>query len=322
MTPRASGELVPALDAGVGRGARAGAGRAPWGARLIGVVDRHLHILLPLPAVLLILGLMVYPLVYTLLLSTRSYDLGLKSYSFVWLTHYLTTLTSQRFWDAFGRSCYFTALSVAGSIALGMIMALILNRDFRGARWARTAFLLPMVATPVATSLVWMMMFNPTLGVLNYLLGLVGLPPSLWVADPRLVIPCIVLVDVWHSAPFAMLILLAGLRSLPPEPFWSAMMDGASRWQIFWRITVPLLRPVLFVVLMFRTIDALKVFDLIYVITAGGPGFDSETLYVYAYAQAFKYLDIGYGSAVIVVFTAIVAAASVVWIRARERTWA
>lgn len=290
--------------------------------RLIGVIDRNLPILFPLPAVCLVAGLTLYPLIYTLLLSTRSYDLGFRSYSFVGPAHYATALTSQRFWDAFARTFYFTALSVAGSILLGIVMALILNRDFRGARWTRTAFLLPMVATPVATSLVWMMMFNPSLGVLNYLLQLIGMPPSVWVADERLVIPSLVLVDIWHFAPFAMLILLAGLRSLPREPFESAMMDGASRWQIFRHITVPLLQPVLVVVLIFRTIDSLKVFDTIWVITAGGPGFSSETLYVYAYNQAFKYLDLGYGSAVIVVFTAIVAGASVIWIRARERTWA
>jgi multiple sugar transport system permease protein len=310
---------LPVVAPGVRPGVRR---RLTPGVRSLGFVDRHLHIIFPLPALCLVLGLMVYPLVYTLLLSVRSYDLALKSYSLVGITHYLTALTNERFWDAFGRTFYFTALSVTGSIVLGMVMALILNRDFRGARWARTAFLLPMVATPVATSLVWMMMFNPTLGVLNYFLQLAGLPPSLWVADPRLAIPSIVLVDVWHFAPFAMLILLAGLRSLPLEPFESAMIDGASRWQIFWRITLPLLQPVLVVVLMFRTIDALKVFDLIWVITAGGPGFGSETLYVYAYNQAFKYLDIGYGSAVIVVFTLIVAGASMVWIRARERSWA
>src|SRR5262249_58053493 len=127
------------------------------------------------------------------------------------------------------------------------------------------------VATPVATSLVWMMMFNPTLGVLNYFLRSLGLPPSLWVADPRLAIPSIVLVDVWHFAPFAGLILLAGLRSLPVEPFESAMMDVATRIQTFLRIALPLLRPVLIVVLMFRTIDALKDFDLISVITAPAP---------------------------------------------------
>lgn len=298
------------------------AARNSIGARLVSAIDRNLPLLFPLPALLLVGALMIYPLIYTLLLSTRSYDLGFRSYAFVGLTHYATALASERFWDAFGRTFLLTALSVVGSVALGMVMALILNREFRGARWARTAFLLPMVATPVATSLVWMMMFNPTLGVLNYFLGLVGLPPSLWVADPNLTIISLVVVDIWHFAPFAMLILLAGLRSLPPEPFESAMIDGASRWQTFWRITVPLLMPVLAVVLIFRTIDALKVFDIIWVITAGGPGFSSETLYIYAYNQAFKYLDIGYGSAVIVIFTLIVAAVSVLWIRARDRAMA
>jgi multiple sugar transport system permease protein len=286
---------------------------------LLAAADRNVAILFPLPAVLLVLALMLYPLGYTIALSTRSYDLGFRSYSFVGLGHYAAALTNQRFLDAAIRTGVFTVLSVIGSIVLGLVMALILNREFRGARWARTAFLLPMVATPVATSLVWMMMFNPSLGVLNYLLGLVGIPPSLWVADPFLVIPSIVLVDVWHFAPFAMLILLAGLRSLPSEPFESAMIDGASRWQSFWLITLPLLRPILLVVVIFRTIDSLKVFDIIWVITAGGPGFSSETLYVYAYNQAFKYLDLGYGSAVVVVFTCIVAAASLAWIRARER---
>jgi len=289
---------------------------------LVAFVDRHLPVLFPLPAVGLVLALMLYPLAYTLVLSTRSYDLSLRSFRVIGLAHYLTVLQSERFWQAFGRTLLFTALSVAGSIVVGMGMALVLNRDFRGARWARTAFLLPMVATPVATSLVWMMMFNPTLGVLNYFLRSLGLPPSLWVADPRLAIPSIVLVDVWHFAPFAGLILLAGLRSLPVEPFESAMIDGASRLQTFRRVTLPLLGPVLVVVLMFRTIDALKVFDLIWVMTAGGPGFGSETLYVYAYNQAFKYLEIGYGSAVIVVFTLIVAGAAVAWLRVRDRGWA
>ena len=314
MIPRAS-----SLHASAGRAlaARRPAART----RLIGLLDRQQAILFPLPALCLVAALTVYPLVYTLLLSTRSYDLGIRSYSFVALAHYATALGSERFWAALARTCYFTLLSVVGSIVLGMAMALVLNRDFRGVRWARTAFILPMVATPVATSLVWMMMFNPTLGVLNYLLQLLGLPPSLWVADPVLVIPSLVLVDIWHFAPFAMLILLAGLRSLPREPFESARIDGASRSRIFLLITVPLLQPVLAVVVIFRTIDALKVFDIIWVITAGGPGFSSETLYIYAYNQAFKYLDLGYGSAVIILFTAIVAAASVLWIRARERAW-
>ena len=287
----------------------------------MGTLDRHLPILFPLPAALLAAALMLYPLAYTLFISGQSFELGFRGHDWVGLGHYAEALANDRFWGAAFRTLYFTSLSVALSVALGMVMALILNREFRGAPWARTAFLLPMVATPVATSLVWMLMFNPSLGVLNWLLGLVGLPPSVWVADPNWVIPSLVLVDVWHFAPFAMLILLAGLRSLPASPFESAMIDGATRWQMFWRITVPMLRPVLLVVLIFRTIDALKVFDIIWVITAGGPGFSSETLYIYAYNQAFKYLDLGYGSAVIVLFTAVVAAASLLWIRARGRVW-
>ena len=313
---------MSAIGAHPTRAADASAGRqTSIQERVLDFVDRRWPVLFPLPATLLVIGLAVYPLVYTLVISARSYDLGLVNYRFVGLSHYTAALTNARFWDAFARTFVLTAMSVVASTVLGLVMAVVLNRDFRGARWARTAFLLPMVATPVATSLVWMMMFNPTLGVLNYLLGVVGLPPSIWVADPLLVIPCIVLVDVWHHAPFAMMILLAGLKSLPREPFESAMIDGATRWQMFVRIAMPMLKPVVVVVLIFRTIDALKVFDLIWVITAGGPGSSSETLYVYAYNQAFKYLDLGYGSAVIVVFTAIVSAASLVWIRARERSW-
>src|SRR5262249_10506358 len=145
----ASSAVAPARPGSPGTAARG----------LVDFVDRHLAVLFPLPAVLLVLLLMVYPLVYTLLLSTPSYDLTLRSFRTVALAHYLTVLTNERFWDAFARTLVFTVMSVAGSIAVGMVMALVLNRDFRGARWARTAFLLPMVATPVATSLVWMMMF-------------------------------------------------------------------------------------------------------------------------------------------------------------------
>jgi multiple sugar transport system permease protein len=281
--------------------------------------DRHLLRLLMLPALVVVAGLILYPIVYTLLLSARSYTLSLVTYSDVGIQHYGTVLSDMRFWNALGRTLIFTALSVAGSMLVGMLVALVLNRDGRGARWSRTLMLLPMVATPTATSLVWMMMFNPTLGVLNYFLKVLGLPPSLWVADPIWALPTIIMVDVWHFAPFAGLILLAGLKSLPVEPFESAMMDGANRVQLFTLITLPLLRPVMLVVLLFRTIDALKVFDLIWVMTAGGPGFNSETLYIYAYNHAFKYLDLGYGSAVIVVFTLVVSIASVAWIWARDR---
>lgn len=288
---------------------------------LASFAHRKLHVLFVLPALIVMLALMAYPVIYTLVLSTRSVGLSINDQTNVGLLNYRKALEDARFAQAFVRTAIFTVLSVTTSIVVGMIIALILNRDGRGVRWSRTLLILPMVATPVATSLVWMMMFNPTLGVLNYFLRRVGLPPSLWVADPNLVLPSIVMVDIWHFAPFAGLILLAGLKSLPHEPFESATIDGATRWQSFWLIALPLLKPVLLVVLVFRTIDALKVFDLIWVMTAGGPGFSSETLYIYAYNHAFKYLDLGYGSAVIVLFTLIIAVISAVWIIIRDRSW-
>ena len=291
------------------------------GERVTDFVDRYLYIIFPLPALILVAGIMLYPLSYTAILSMRDYGLNLNQYKFVGAAHFVQVFQDERFISAFGRTIYFTALSVVATLVLGMIMALIMNQEFPGSGIVRTLFLLPMVATPVATSLVWMMMFNPTLGVLNFFLRAVGLPPSQWVANPNLVIPSIVMVDVWQFSPFVMLILVAGLRSLPLEPFESAMIDGASRWQVFTRITLPLLQPALAVALLFRTIDALKVFDLIYVMTAGGPGYNSETMYIYSYNEAFKYMDLGYGSAVILVFTLVVALFSLVWIRMRNRSW-
>src|SRR5205823_9125331 len=140
---------------------------------------------------------------------------------------------------------------------------------------------LPMMATPVAVALVWTMMFHPQLGVLNYLLSLVGIPPQLWVFDPGTVIPSLVLVETWQWTPLVMLIVLGGLAALPTEPYEAAQLDGASEWQLFRYITLPLLAPFLVVAAVIRTIDAIKAFDTIYVISQGGPGTASETINLY-----------------------------------------
>ena len=161
---------------------------------------------------------------------------------------------------------------------------------------------MPMMATPVAVALVWTMMFHPQQGVLNYLLSLVGLPPSLWVYSPTLVIPSLVLVEIWHWTPLVMLIVLGGLAALPTEPYESARLDGATEWQLFRYITLPLVAPFLIVAAVIRTIDALKAFDTIYVISQGGPGTASETINLYLYLQAFAFYNIGNASAVVVVF--------------------
>jgi len=165
------------------------------------------------------------------------------------------------------------------------------------------------------------MMFHPQLGVLNWLLQQVGLPPSMWVYAPDTVIPTLVMVEVWHWTPLVMLILLGGLASLPIDPYEAAKIDGATPFQAFWHITLPLLAPFLVVALIIRTIDALKAFDTIYVITQGGPGTASETINIFLYLQAFAYYNLGYASAVVVVFFTIIIMLAMVllWTRARVK---
>jgi multiple sugar transport system permease protein len=178
-----------------------------------------------------------------------------------------------------------------------------------------------MVATPVAISLVWLMMYDPATGVLGFALRSVGLPAIAWTSDPRWVIPSLVLVDVWQWTPLVALICMAGLAGLPSGPYEAATIDGASRWQTFWHITMPLLRPTIVVALLFRTIDTLKNFDTIWVISGGGPAFASETLNIYVYKMAFEYLNVGYASALLVIFFAIVLGTSLFLIKLRRGAW-
>ena len=242
-------------------------------------VERHPAPVFTLPSVAVVFVLMVFPVLYTLYMSVHSwFASSVTSPELVGLGNFQRAfLEDDRFRNALWLTVYFTGLATALQVVLGVTLALLLNRPFRGKGLFRSIFLLPMVATPVAIALVWMMMYNPTLGVMNYLVGLVGLGPYKWVSDAAVVIPALVVVDTWEWTPLITLIALAGLATLPLEPYESAMIDGASAAQMFWRITLPLLRPAIIVALLFRAIDCLKTFDIIYVMTAGGPGFASET---------------------------------------------
>lgn len=264
--------------------------------------------------------MLAFPITYTLYLSFHEWFAAGPPPSFNGVQNYIALLSDKRFLNALARTLIFTALSVSVEVVLGVFLALMFAKPFVGRGIARTIFLLPMVATPVAISLVWLLMFDPATGVLNYLLKLIGLSPSLWVNDSFLALPALVLVDVWQWTPIVMLMVLGGLTALPEDPFEAARIDGASRWQIFWYLTLPMLRPYIVVAALFRGIDALKTFDSIYVITRGGPGFASETLNLYIYATAFDYLHFGYSSALLVIFFSIVLVLSVSLIVFRRKS--
>ncbi|CAH1668691.1 Trehalose/maltose transport system permease protein MalF [Hyphomicrobiales bacterium] len=272
-----------------------------------------------LPAIITVSAVIVFPWVFTLWMSLHEWTVGGSS-SFVGLTNYLRLPRDPRFADAVIHTLYYTVLSVLLPLLLGTLSAVIFHARFPLRGFLRGIFVMPMMATPVAIALVWTMMFHPQLGVLNYLLSLVGIPPQLWVFEPRTVIPSLVLVETWQWTPLVMLILLGGLAAIPTEPYESALIDGASRWQMFYYITLPMIAPFLMVAAIIRTIDALKSFDIIYAITQGGPGTASETINLYLYSVAFAYYDIGYGSAIAVVFFALVIGLSVLLLALRQRT--
>ena len=290
----------------------------PRGARFL-ARRRRSYFYFIAPTLVVVGAVIIFPWLYTLWMSAFDWTIGSTAH-YVGLGNYEKLFTNQRFGEAVLHTFYFTALAVAAPLVLGTAAAMIFHREFPFRGVLRGVFIMPMMATPVAVALVWTMMFHPQQGVLNYLLSLVGLPPSLWVYSPTLVIPSLVLVEVWHWTPLVMLIVLGGLAALPTEPYESARLDGASEWQLFRYITLPLVAPFIVVAAVIRTIDALKTFDTIYVITGGGPGTASETINLYLYLQAFAFYNIGTASAVVVVFFVIVLALALLLLHVREKT--
>ena len=279
---------------------------------------RRTYLLFVLPALLVVGAVIIFPWAFTVWMSAFDWKIGSVAH-FVGLDNYTQLATNTRFLESILHTFYFTVLAVVFPLILGTAAALIFHREFPLRGMLRSIFTMPMMATPVAVALVWTMMFHPQQGVLNYLLSLVGLPPSLWDYSPTWVIPSLVLVEIWHWTPLIMLIVLGGLAALPTEPYESARLDGASEWQLFRYITLPLLAPFLIVAAVIRTIDALKAFDTIYVISQGGPGTASETINLYLYLQAFAFYNVGNASAVVVVFFVIILALALLLLHVREK---
>jgi multiple sugar transport system permease protein len=280
-------------------------------------IDRRQAFAYPAPAVVTLFLIVIIPIVFNLTLAFNKWTIGLGQPRFIGLGNFLELLSDERVLNGVKVMIYFSGLSLSLEMVLGLLIAVYFNRQFKGSEIVQAIYILPFAATPVAVALIWRIMLNPEIGVLNYLLRSVGLPGSLWVSSPQTVIPALVMVDVWKWTPMITLIVLAGLKSLPHEPYEAARVDGASPLQIFWYITLPLIRPVLIAAIMLRSLDNLKEFDMIYTITQGGPGIASETLYLYSYMVGFSFFKAGYGSALMVVVFLIVLVFNVVMNRMR-----
>lgn len=253
-----------------------------------------------LPTVFLILALSIFPLLFSLVLAFMSWDLSRLEggVRFIGLKNFATLVSDMRFWNTARVTLFFVVGSVGLQYILGLGLAMLLNQEIHFRRFFRVAFLVPMMLTPAAVGYVGRMLFNESQGPINDIIQGLGGPMVPWLSNPRLALPSLILLDTWEWVPFMTIVLLAGLQSLPPEVFESARVDGANEWQIFRRITLPMMAPVSVTIILIRALEAFKLFDIVMVMTGGGPGTATETVTMYAYIVGMKNGNLGYASAI------------------------
>ncbi len=271
--------------------------------------------LLLLPALLLLALVFAYPILRAFWLSLFTQNLGTQlKMVFSGLDNYGRMVGDGRFWQSLWNTTIFTAASVLLELILGMGVALVLNQSFRGRGIVRTISLLPWALPTALMGLAWAWIFNDQYGIVNDILLRLGILKTgiSWLGDPTLAMMAVIIADVWKTTPFIALLLLAGLQSISSDLYEAHSIDGASAWQSFWKITVPLLMPQIVIALLFRFAQAFGIFDLIQVMTGGGPAGATETVSIYIYGTVMRYLDFGYGAALVVVtFLLLVAAVAI-----------
>jgi len=287
--------------------------------------EKNIKFVLVAPAIVILLAVAIYPTVFSLYLAFCSWELTGGPYAqivpvFTGLKNFERLLQDHRFWRDVQTTVSFVVSSVGLEFLIGLGLALILNTEIRGRKYWRVIFLVPMMMTPVAVGYTWRMMYHMERGPLNYLLSFLFIPAQNWMGDRTIALFSCVLMDVWEWTPFMILVLLAGLQSIPVEPYEAAIVDGASKVQIFRYVTFPLLYPVIVVGVLLRALEAFKVFDIIYVTTAGGPALSTEAVTLYVQIIGLRELSLGYASAVAYVLLIMVIALTLIfisWMRRR-----
>jgi multiple sugar transport system permease protein len=287
----------------------------PWHRKLTG---DWLPYLLLAPAIITLASLTLYPFLYSIYISLFLFRGG-EVADFIGLGNYGRLLTDGQFWNSLRVVGTFTLISVALEFVLGMILALFLSQNLKLRGLWRSLVIVPMMLTPVVVGVIWRLMLNPGIGVVNYFLQSLGLPAVEWLSKGTWAFVSIVMVDVWNWTPFMFLILLAGLESLPIEPFEAARIDGATPVRIFLDHTLPLMKPSILVAVLIRTMDSLRIFDQVFILTQGGPGNSTEVASLYLYKTAFKFFDQGYAAAGLFVLMIFVNIISMVYVRMLSR---
>lgn len=282
--------------------------------------ERWIAALLLAPSVLYLFAMAVYPTVYSLWLAVHNYTIYRPDMvSFAGFENFSDLLDSEVFSQSFLVTVIFSACSVGLELALGLAVAVVLDRRMAGIGLLRTLLMVPVLISPVGMGLTWRYILAPTYGLLTYLCHQAGIPTADWMASTAWALPAVVLVDVWQWTPFVTLILLSGMQSVSVEVTEAAELDGLTEWQKLWRIVMPLIRPVVMVVVLIRLIDSIRVFDLVFVLTRGGPGTATETLSVFSYVTGFTEGDMGSAAALAWVTVAFVNVLVFLFLRALSK---
>ena len=283
-----------------------------------GYHEGRFALLLLLPAAVVVFGVVLWPVVRTLVVSLYDVDSAMPgNYPFVGIDNYVQVFQDDRFYSVLGHTMYFTLVSTFLELSLGIAVALLLNAPLR-ARWLwRSIVVLPWALPTIVNGALWRWIYNGQYGALNGLLDTLGISqtPTQWLGEPFLALNMVIIADVWKNTSIVVFFILAGLQTIPSDLYEAARVDGAGPWRAFWRLTIPMLAPSIAVVLILRTIEAFKVFDIIYVMTGGGPASGTQTIAFYTYLQAFSNQLFGYGAALAYLIVLAVFALAMVYLR-------
>ncbi|MFC1716805.1 carbohydrate ABC transporter permease [Candidatus Poribacteria bacterium] len=274
-----------------------------------------------MPTMILLIVMNIFPLLWSLILSFSEYSaIGSESPDFIGTRNYTRIFSDPETWKFFTTTAYFVVMAVAAQFTIGFGMALLLNREFKGKGTITTLILIPMMLSPVVVGLFWRFILDAQWGLMNYLLsllpGFAGKARSLvWLTRPKMALFSLVIIDTWMWSPFMMLLSLAGLSAIPKYLYEAAEIDRASTWFKFRHITFPIVAPLLLIALLFRTMDAFKLFDLVYIVTEGGPGTATETVSMSLYRQAFRNWNTGESCALAYILLIIIIALSNIYIK-------
>ena len=249
------------------------------------------------PGLFVLIGILIFPIIFTIRLSLSGWNSYTPEMNFIGITNYIRLFTDDpRFWESFFRLSFLSVTTVILQYVIGFALAMMVWREIKFKRFFRVIFLVPMMTTPVIMTVIWRTFFHESLGPVNDLLGGLGVKPILWLSDPVIAKFTVIIVEVWQWTPFMFLLLLAGLLSLPKEPFLAADIDGASPFRKFVYVTFPLMAPISIGAIIIRLIEASKIMDTVFVLTSGGPGTATETSSFYIYIKGLREFQMGYAA--------------------------